>query len=64
MNRKLTGKEVEKVVLAAIDLEAIEQSLDDADSKVEASITPDQKVKISRDTPPQEFIVSVSSKEV
>lgn len=54
-----TNKEIRKVVLAAVDLLAIEQALDDADSQTEASITPDQNIRIRRNNPLQEFIVEV-----
>ena len=54
-----TNKQIEKIVLEAISLIAIEQSLDDDPSTVEASITPDQRVKIRRSNPLQEFIVEI-----
>ena len=54
-----TPKEIEKIVLAAVDLEYIEQALDDGNSQVEATITPDQNIRIRRNNPLQEFIVEV-----
>lgn len=61
-----TTKEIRKIVLAAISLEYIEQSLDDTygdgtESQVEASITPDQNIRIRRSNPLQEFIVEVKA---
>jgi len=53
-----TAAEVREFVLRAIDLEAIEQCLDDG-ADVEAIITPDQKVRIRRNNPLQEFIFDI-----
>ena len=54
-----TNADIEKVVLAAIDLLSIEQQLDKDPSSTEASITNSQDILIRRNNPLQEWIVEV-----
>ncbi len=56
----MTPKEIGKLVLAAVDIEAIEEVLADKGIQAEVTITPDQNVRIRRNNPLQEFIVEVN----
>lgn len=55
----MTPEEIGKLVLAAVDIEAIEEVLEDKGIQAEVIITPDQNIRIRRNNPVQEFIVEV-----